>query len=140
MWFSKGPGTRGQTNRQVRAELERALKSEAALVARCDLYQQATDALQAERDWFHDAWVKDGKESIDDKQVVDCQAEQIAELKAKVAELEEIAVPHVETEKADEAEEPIYTALRSAEITQEIRIQASTGAVSLAKADLVGAL
>lgn len=139
MWFTKGPGKRGQTTGQLRTELERALKSEAALTERCDLYEQATDALVSERDWFHDAWVKVGKQSIDDKQVVACQDQQIADLKKKVAELEEIAVPHVEAEEV-ETEEPIYTALRSAEITQEIRIQASTGAVSLAKADLVGAL
>lgn len=140
MWFSKGPGTRGQTNRQMRTELERALKAEAGLTERCNLSEQVINEMVSERDWFHDAWVKVGMESIDDKRVVACQEQQIADLKGRVAELEEIAVPHVEAEKAVEAEEPIYEALRAAEITQEIRIQAATGVVSLAKAVLVGAL
>ena len=74
---------------------------------------------------------------IDARQVVECQEGQIADLKKKVAGLEEIAVPSAEAAKAPE---PIYEALRSNETTHEFPLPQTPTVVTLAKAELVDAL
>lgn len=141
MWLRKGPGKRGQTSAQLRAELERVVKSEAALQEYRRRAEPAIAALQRERDEFRTLWLEADAEAGDGKVVVTHLHKQIEELTAKIAELEEIAVPHVE--EAEEAEEPIYTALRSNAETQQIElppsdVEPAVEVKSLAAAGLAG--
>src|SRR3954469_15517469 len=114
-------GKRGQSPAEVRAERDQLADDKAALQAQLVTAGQLIDALTEERDWFHDQWKTVGHRDIDSRQVVDCLSDQLEVALKKVADLEAIAGPYVDSTSAPE---PLYAAVaerRDGEITREFR-------------------
>jgi hypothetical protein len=114
-------GKRGQTPAQVRAERDQLADDNRALTNELAAARELIDTLTEERDWFHQQWKTVGHRDIESGVVLDCLSDQLEVALKKVADLEAIAGPYVDSTSAPE---PLYAAVaerRDGEITREVR-------------------
>jgi hypothetical protein len=114
-------GKRGQTPAQVRAERDQLADDNRALTNELAAARELIDTLTEERDWFHQQWKTVGHRDIESGVVVAHLEQMLAAEQRKVAALERIAGPYVDSSTAPE---PLYAAVaerRDGEITREFR-------------------
>jgi len=132
----RASGARRQTPRELRREVEQLKAELAALtdrLAAADELLTATakerDDAREERDWFHDRWVEVGHQAREAGIVVACLEKQLAAAEKKVADLEAIAGPHVDSV---DTPSPIYS-----EVTQDIPLPDGEATLSIPVMSLV---
>jgi hypothetical protein len=115
----RASGTRRQTPRQLRAaneQLTAKVAEQEALLCETD---EVITALIQERDWFHEHLASESKRAEEAEIVAACLGRQLETERKKVADLEAIAGPHVDS---TDSPSPIYS-----EVTDEHPLPDFTG-------------